>query len=142
MTDEERAFFRRLIEEGIPFNAFLGLKVLHLEPGDCRLLLPFRSEFVGDARRGALHGGVISTLIDVCGGFTVWSRGHVDDRVATIDLRVDYLMPAVDGDIVAHGRLRLLGNRVGNAQVEVFSREHPDRLLAEGKGVYNIRRRR
>ena len=36
--------------------------------------------------------------------------------------------------------MRLLGNRVGNATVQVFSAANPGVVIAEGRGVYNIRK--
>ena len=62
-----------LIERGIPFNEMLGIKVDELREGFVRLRVPYRPELLGDVRRPALHGGVISTLVDVCGGFAVWT---------------------------------------------------------------------
>ncbi len=129
-----------LIEQGIPFNAVLGIKVDELREGFVRLRVPYRPELVGDTRRMALHGGVISTLIDVCGGFAVWTSCRLEDRIATIDLGVDYLRPAPARDLYAEATVRLLGNRVGNAQVIVFSEGEPDVHLAVGRCVYNIRR--
>ena len=84
----------------------------------CRsLFIPFCEDLIGDARRPAIHGGVISTLGDVCAGVAVWTRCKLDDRIATIDLRVDYLRPATAHDLYAEATERLLGNWVGNAQV-------------------------
>jgi uncharacterized protein (TIGR00369 family) len=134
------AAFRELIESGIPFNNFLGLRVRRLEPGRCSLVVPRRPELVGDTRRGALHGGVISMLVDTCGGFAVWTLGKPSDRIATIDLRVDYLKPAVEGDLVAESQVRLHGNRVGNAVTVVYCDTDPGAIVAEGRSVYNIRR--
>ncbi|MDQ7834393.1 MAG: PaaI family thioesterase [Humidesulfovibrio sp.] len=131
---------RELIETGIPFNEVLGIKVDELREGYVRLRVPFRPELLGDTRRPALHGGVISTLVDVAGGFAVWTCCRLDDRIATIDLGVDYLRPAPDRDLVAEATVRLLGNRVGNAHVAVFSADDPDKHVAVGRAVYNIRR--
>jgi len=83
-----------LIENGLPFQKMLGIRVASIEEGRVRLFIPFREDLIGDARRPAVHGGVISTLADVCAGFAVWTRCKLDDRIATIDLRVDYLRPA------------------------------------------------
>ena len=53
----------------------------------------FKPEFIGDPNREALHGGVLSTLIDTTGGLCCWSTlRHQNDRVSTIDLRIDYLL--------------------------------------------------
>jgi len=60
--------------------------------------------------------------------------------VATIDMRVDYLRPADPADLIAIGEVKLLGNRVGNATVQIFSANNPDVVIAEGRAVYNIRK--
>jgi len=131
---------RDIIEKAIPFDLFLGIKVEEIRPGYARLRLPFRPEFVGDVRRPALHGGVISTLVDTCGGTAVWASCQPEDRVATIDLRVDYLRPAPAGDLIAVGEVKLLGNRVGNSAVTILSAMEQGLVVAEGRGVYNIRK--
>lgn len=128
------------LEEEIPFNKYLGLKVEKAENGFARISLPYRPEFTGDARRPALHGGILSTLIDTCGGVAVWTCCELEDRIATIDMRVDYLRPAPQADLLAESRVRLMGNRVGNVHTKIFTRQEPDKIIAEGRAVYNIRR--
>ena len=139
-TQEDRMDIRHVIEQEIPFDRFLGLLAEEVRPGYARLRLPYRPEFIGDPRRPALHGGVISMLVDTCGGTAVWAACAVKDRVATIDMRVDYLRPADPADLIAVGEVKLLGNRVANATVQVFSASNPDLVIAEGRGVYNIRK--
>lgn len=134
---ESLTFF---LENEIPFNKFLGIRLEQAANGFARLVLPYRPEFTGDARRPALHGGILSTLIDTCGGVSIWTCCQVNDAIATIDMRVDYLRPAPQKDLVAEGRVRLMGNRVGNAHVTVFTLDAPDKTIAEGRAVYNIRR--
>jgi uncharacterized protein (TIGR00369 family) len=131
---------KRLAEEGLPFHKLLGIRVDELREGYARLRIPFKPELVGDSRRPALHGGVISTLADVCGGFAVWTCCKLDDRIATIDIGVDYLRPAGATDLCAEATVRLLGNRVGNAHVVLWSEGDPERHMAVGRAVYNIRR--
>ncbi len=141
-TDTPISSLTFFLEEEIPFNKFLGIRVEEAADGFARLFLPYRPEFTGDARRPALHGGILSTLIDTCGGVAVWTHCQVQDRIATIDMRVDYLRPAPQAEIVAESRVRLMGNRVGNVQTTVFARRSPAKIIAEGRAVYNIRRQR
>lgn len=129
-----------LIENGVPFNKMLGIRVCEISEGRLKLFIPFREDLIGDVRRPAIHGGVISALADVCGGFAVWTLCKLEDRLATIDMRVDYLRPATAHDLYAEATVRLLGNRMGNAQVMLWSEGTPDLHVAEGRGVYNIRR--
>lgn len=142
MSTIDYSALKHLIENEIPFNRFVGVKVRSLEQGKCVLSIPYRPELLGDKRRRAIHGGVLSMLIDTCGGFAVWSLCNLDDRIATIDLRVDYLKPAIETDLVAEAVVKLHGNRVGNSHIIVYPDREPETVIAEGRGVYNIRRER
>jgi uncharacterized protein (TIGR00369 family) len=127
-----------LVEKAFPFHRMLGIKVAEIREGMVRLYIPFRPELVGHPQ--ILHGGVISSLTDVCGGFAVWTMCGLEDRLATITLSVDYLHPAGPSDLYAEASVRMLGNRVGNAHVALWSEANPGVHVAEGRGVYNIRR--
>ncbi len=133
---------KNLMEKMVPFNAFLGIECTGLSAGFCRLELAFRPELIGDPMRKALHGGVISTLIDTCGGAAVWSRVELMDAVSTVDLRVDYLRPGGEERVVAEANVVRVGNRVAVVDMRVFHPSAPDRTIATGKGVYNIKRRK
>ena len=100
------ASIHEIFAEKIPFNKVLGLDVVSLA-GECPVLrFAMRPELVGNFVRGNLHGGVISSVIDVCGGLTAFlglQRKLRDEpieerlqrfaRIGTIDMRVDYLRP-------------------------------------------------
>jgi uncharacterized protein (TIGR00369 family) len=130
---------KRVMEESIPFNRYLGVRVILVEAGFARLEVPFRDELIGDPLRPALHGGVLSALADTAGGAAVWA-GIEDDRarVSTIDLRVDYLRPAQLELVAAEATVVRLGNRVGVADVRLFHPSNERETIATGKGVYNI----
>jgi uncharacterized protein (TIGR00369 family) len=132
--------FLGLIQEFVPFNKFLGIAIDEARQGFVRLSLPYRPEYIGDASRPALHGGVISTLIDTCGGFAVWTQLSIEDRVSTIDLRVDYLAPGAPEPLFAEGTVVRVGNRVGVVDIRCWQASAPSRTVATGKGVYNIKR--
>ncbi len=133
------AFVRALIDDEIPFNRVLGLKVRHLARGLAVLEIPFRAELIGDRERPALHGGVVSALADTCGGAAVWTQVGPLDRVSTIDLRVDYLRPGRAETLIATGTVLREGNRVGVVNI-VVTHEGDAAPIAEAKGVYSIKR--
>jgi uncharacterized protein (TIGR00369 family) len=134
--------FLHLLSEVIPFNKFLGITVDEAREGFVRLRLPYRDELIGDASRPALHGGVISTLVDTAGGFAVWTQlAGVEDRVSTIDLRVDYLAPGAPEALFAEATIVRVGNRVGVVDVRCWQPSQPARTVATGKAVYNIKRK-
>ena len=132
---------KRFMESQIPFNRFLGMQLTHLDQGEARLELPFRDEFIGDPFRPALHGGVISTMLDTCGGAAVFTTlQNIEDRTSTVDLRVDYLRPGRKETLVAEARIVRAGNRVAVAELKAFHPDAPDEPVATGIGVYNVRR--
>lgn len=129
-----------IMEEHVPFNRYLGIRGESAEKGKSVLVLPVRPEFVGDPRRPALHGGVISALIDTAGGLAAWSALEEGESVSTVDLTVDYLEPAgLGADLRAAAELLRKGNRVCHVRVRVTQEGV---LVAEGRGVYNIHRNR
>ncbi|HWB73490.1 MAG TPA: hotdog fold thioesterase [Nannocystaceae bacterium] len=147
LADARRDLLRTIFEDGIPYNRFLGLRVELLERGRCVLRVPWRDELLGDTLRAAVHGGVTSMLVDTSGGaacFTMLDRE--EDRISTVDLRVDYLRPGTAGDLWCTAEIVRMGNRVGVARMEVFSgglpgAGEPGRPIATGQAVYNVVRK-
>ena len=130
----------RLMEHDVPFNRLLGMKGESAGGGRCVLVLPVRPDFIGDPRRPALHGGVISALIDTAGGLAAWTGLRAGESLSTVDLRVDYLEPAgLSGDLRAEAELVRQGNRVCHVKIAVTQNGI---LVADGRGVYNIFRGR
>jgi uncharacterized protein (TIGR00369 family) len=129
----------RFVQEQVPFNTLLGIRGESVGSGRAVLLLPVRDEHLGDVRRPALHGGVVSSLIDTAGGIAAWSSLAQGEAVSTVDLMIDFLEPArVAGPLRAEAELIRKGNRVCHVRVRVTQ---DGVLVAEGRGVYNIHKR-
>jgi uncharacterized protein (TIGR00369 family) len=134
------AILRQVMEELIPFNKFLGIRVVRIERGNVKLELPFRDELIGDPLKRALHGGVLSTMADVAGGAAAWSA--IEDpmaRVSTIDLRVDYLRPGRSHAILAEAVVVRLGGRIAVTDMKMFHPGGEGEPIATGKGVYAVK---
>jgi len=138
MAMEEKAL-REFMEQLVPFNRHLGMKIASMEAGKVRLQIAFREEFIGDPMRRALHGGVLSALADAAGGMAVWcATADANARVSTIDMRIDYLRPGKPEPVCAEARVLRQGNRVGVTEMRLFHPTAEDETIASGKGVYNI----
>ncbi|MDT8395963.1 MAG: PaaI family thioesterase [bacterium] len=129
------------MEQSIPFNRHIGFTVVEAREGYVKVRVPFRKEFIGDPRRPALHGGILSAVIDAAGGLAVWTQFALTDLISTVDMRVDYLRPGPDRDIVAESRVVRMGNRVSVVNTVVYAADSPDEPVADGRAVYNTRRR-
>ena len=129
----------RIMDEHVPFNRLLGIRGESAGNGRAVLVVPVSEDHIGDRRRPALHGGVVSSLIDTAGGAAAWSTLSAEESVSTVDLTVDFLEPAgLGGPLRAEAELVRKGNRVCHVRVRVTQ---DGVLVAEGRGVYNIHRR-
>jgi uncharacterized protein (TIGR00369 family) len=138
-----------LFEQRITFNQVLGLKIASARPGDVRGSFDMRPELVGHYTYGRLHGGVISAVLDAVGGLALMvgiAERHPHDklmqvmqrfsRMATIDLRVDFLRQGQGQLFVASAEVSRLGGRVGSTQMRLVNDEGT--LIATGAAAYMV----
>ncbi len=93
--DEIRRRLEGRYVAGVPHNKALNLRVSDYRPEHLSMCLPYQEQLVGNPETGVLHGGAITSLIDAtCGGAVVVSLA-APRRIATLDLRIDYVRPAV-----------------------------------------------
>lgn len=136
MLQDNIELIKTTFENSIPMHKFLGLKIELLEKNFVRISVPFRKELVGDFRTNRWHGGVIATVMDSVGGIIgAMHFTSLEDKIATIDLRVDYLKGAEPTAIMVEGKIIRFGNRILVTRMKAFQN---DKLIAEGKGVYNF----
>ena len=62
--------------------------------------LPWREELVGVPESGILASGAIVSLIDTASGISIWTTLATFRPLVTLNLRIDYLRPAVRGETV------------------------------------------
>lgn len=117
-----------------PFIAALGLEVVRYDraAGELVIRAPFQPGHERKAGTRQWHGGPIAALIDTVGDYV--AAAELRRALPTIDLRVDYLRPAVDTDLVVTSKLRRLGRTVAVVDIDVANEKGV--LVAIGRGVY------
>ncbi len=100
------------------FPGLLGLTVDDAGPERGRVVLDAAEQHLNDA--GAVHGGVLATLVDIAMGQAVRSVTEDGQGLATSQLTVTYLDPGKPGRLVTTAQVRKRGKTlvVCDADVE------------------------
>lgn len=86
---------------GIRHSDVLGIEFVATSPGTITLALPYKPDLVGNPATGVIHGGVITSLLDqACGMSVIAAIAPELDLAPTLDLRIDYMRPAIPGETI------------------------------------------
>lgn len=118
-----------------PFISGLGLQVQSLDYDELELTvaMPLNPSLERRAGTNQFHGGPVASFIDTVGDFAVGMM--VGGGVPTINLRIDYLKPAVGNHLTATARVRRIGRTIAVADIDVFDEKNS--LVAIGRGTYS-----
>ncbi len=147
--DEFLEIIRQTFEQSIPFNHVLGLKVTSLTLDSACVKIEMKDELVGNFFKKILHGGVISSVLDIAGGITALTgvlnemQGKTTEeiferfsKIGTIDLRIDYLRPGYGKYFLGTGTIMRTGKSVAVTRME-FTNDK-GLLIAVGTGTYKV----
>ena len=118
-----------------PLNGLLGIAVTDLSSGEVRLELE-----PGETHRnelGAVHGAVVTALLDGAMGRAVGRSLGGRGTCATVQLSVQFLAPA-EGPLRAESRTLRIGGRVAFMEAECVDAE--GRTVARAHGTWALRR--
>jgi acyl-coenzyme A thioesterase PaaI-like protein len=151
-TSEQNRQLAQGIYDAVPFLAWMGLKVVEASPDRVLASIKNRDDLIGNPHPHILHGGVISTVMDSVGGMVgilkflerVQHEGDEQDKagaaerlnkMATIDMRADFLSPGWGKEFFCEGHILRLGQHVVVSRMEFRNEENT--LIAVGTGTYN-----
>ena len=103
MSDQAPGFDARKFFElarSVGHGRALGLEYRDSGKNWAELALPWREELVGVPETGVLASGAIVSLVDTASGTSVWVTLDRFIPIVTVDLRLDYLRPALKGETI------------------------------------------
>lgn len=140
---------KQIFEEMIVFNQVLGLKIGTITASEVCGRIDMKRDLIGHFSHNRLHGGVISAGLDAMGGLAVMAAigaRHMDEspqerlqrfgKLGTIDLRVDYLRPAIGAHFELRAEVLRLGSRVASTRMEFLNAD--GRLLSTAAAAYIV----
>lgn len=146
----EKVPYAKLLQgfAAIPFNRMLGLELVSLTATEATMRFKMKEELIGNFMHGILHGGVISSVLDMAGGIVIMataaakhhgSNEHLADVLAkcsTIDLHVSYLRPGKGQEFIAKAWLSKSGSKISFTQMELTNEDNL--LIATANGTYRL----
>jgi uncharacterized protein (TIGR00369 family) len=138
---EKRQQLLSSIGEGMiqfaPHNLALGMKFVSFDDGTAIVSLPYDEKLVGNPLSGVLAGGAITALMDTTCGSAVFIALREPMRIATLDLRIDYLRPATP-KLSVHARARCfkVTREVAFVRCEAYHPENDADLVAVANGTF------
>jgi uncharacterized protein (TIGR00369 family) len=99
-----------------------------------RVRLTVRPELLNPA--GLLAGPVTYALVDYSMGSALWRERSAGERIATINIAINYVQTAREGDVICRSTLDRRNDRVAVLRSEV--RHEDGRLIATAVGSFSI----
>ncbi len=116
----------------------LGIELTRLERGRCWGSVPYKPEFIGDPDTGVIAGGVLTTFLDQLSGAAALAAMDSPVIIATIDLRIDYMRPAIPGrDVLAEAHCYKLGRNVAFVRAAAYE-DSADDPIAHSVGAFML----
>ena len=117
-------------------NALIGARYHNHGEGWCELAIPYDEHLASDAKSGIMASGPILTMMDMATSISIWLKTGRFQPQATLDLRVDYLRPAMPGQTII-GRGECYGLTRSIAFVRGFAHDGDSaRPVAHVAGTY------
>ena len=85
---------------------------------------------------GVVHGGVLAALADTAAGLATYTAVPRGTRVATVELKINYLEAVEEGTLSAEARVLRAGKTL--AVVECDVRDDKERLVAKALLTFSI----
>lgn len=127
------------LRDRIPFAKDLGVELVSAQDGQSRLELEVQPRHLNGW--GAVHGGVIMTVLDVAMAIaarTVQPRG---EGVVTIEMKTSFMQAGpTQGRLVAAGSCAHRSGTMAFCEAEV--RSAADQLVARASGTFKLLRQR
>ena len=113
------------------FYQLLGLEIVEAKPGYSKLRVRFRKALAHAG--GVGHGGVLASIADSCIACALFGmiENPADLGISTIELKVNYLRPFREGEMIAEGRILQKGSSIAVGEMDV----HDGKGILYGKGI-------
>lgn len=125
----------RELVDTCPYFKLLSMRLIEAGQGASLLTIDLDTKHLQPF--GIVHGGVFASILDAAAFWAVY--GDLEDPTAgltTVEVKINYLAPAVNGQLTARGKTLKLGRSLGYAEAFVFNQNQI--LVAHGTSTVMV----
>ena len=115
-----------------PMKKTFNMELTYNEKDQAIFTMPFDEKFCHAL--GSIHGGVLSTLLDNAGWFTV--QPFYENWINTIDLQVQMLLPTSKKSLRSTASIIKQGKKIAFTKMEIWDEDNT--LIATGTATFAI----
>ncbi len=104
-----------------------GFVVQHAERGKVTMRMPVNA--CHKQLHGVVHGGVLAALADTAGGLATYMACPLGTRVATVEMKINFLEAVEAGSVTAEAVVVRIGRHIAVADCDL--RDNSGRLVAK-----------
>jgi uncharacterized protein (TIGR00369 family) len=97
----------------------IGANLRSVTPGEVEIELPFREDLT--QHTGILAAGILTTIVDVAGGYAAMTLMPADATVLTVEYKVNFVAPAEGERMIARARVTKAGRTLSVCTGDVFA---------------------
>ena len=115
------------------FSEHVGLRFTEMDDGYSRGVVEVTEDLKNP--HGVVHGGVLYTMADTGMGAAVYTELDADESCATIEVKINYLQPVKDGEVVCETEVVNKGRSVAYLESELTN---DGDTVARATGSYSV----
>lgn len=119
---------KEFFENELPFFSELGFEIESMSPEVGVVRFVYDDKWTRPYK--IINGGTLMALADVAAYLAIFGRLGIIPLAVTNELKMNFLRPAIGGDVLARAQLLKVGRRVVYGAVDVFMDGEPERLVA------------
>lgn len=113
------------------FSQWLGIEIIEIKQGYCKLGLTLRREMLNGF--GMAHGGITYSFADSAFAFASNSKGR---KSVSIETSITHVMALKEGDeIIAEAACETETEKLGHYKVTVYKKNNSNEIVALFKGM-------
>lgn len=118
MTSEKRELIEASFNRSETLK-FYNATLINVETGFVSIKIP--KQTLMTRKHGMFNGAMIASLVDVSSGFAAVSNYEEDCYVVTVELKVNYLNPALGDNLLSKSYVIKGGKKISVIRTEIFT---------------------